>query len=371
MDGAKAARIILIVEILSFFIQYTFGLAYNYSSIFDAITFGIAFLLSLCIKLDDYGDQWRKNCVLTIVILVIISSICNISTFGFGSIMTIGRFLLYFLLVNKINIDKTSKHTILLLGCTQLCLLQVVNLSSYNPNTVGLVYLTLGIVFALLLNPKDWFQKIFHLLTIVLIVSQMYLTGCRSCLMAYIFFLLMLLMPPIIWKRKLILIASTLALTIGSLAYTRLYVYWWEVSSIDSQLLSATAENTGKNFFSGRQGIWQESLSLLHDDVFWGTGSKIQLHSFDSVNIHNTILNFFLIYGSIVGVLVIYLINRTVYELRPYAGNKKVHDCISAYFAFLIVSVFETNLLVFSFMSLFPLMRAHTTIKEKPQVPKT
>ena len=363
MNVIIGTRIILIIEVISFFLQYTFGLSRNYASVFDMVTFCMSVFIFMNISISGNEYIWKKKCTGLIVILVVISSFYNIDTFGFGSIMTIGRFLLYYLIVNYFYIDRKIKVFIITLAIMQIGLLQVVDVSSYNTNTIGIVYLILGVLIALLVNPKRMYSKMFYFGLYVLLIYLIYLSNTRSCLIAYIFFLIMHFLPITFYRKKYILLLSVLALTIGSLFYVNVYVYLWQNSIIDSEIITETVENTGKDFFSGRQKIWEECLNLLHNNPFWGCGSKIRLYSFRVVNLHNSMLNFFVIYGSIVGFCVIYLISRTVYEFRPYVYNKKVHDCLSAFLAFLVVSVFETNLLVFSFISLMPLMIANSTIR--------
>lgn len=364
MKSIQATRLVLITEIISFFLQYTFGLSRNYSDIFDAITFCISLALVINVRFDS-GDKWKKKCIGWIVFFVAISSMVNINTFGFGSILTIGRFLLYSLLVNKIYISSRIRNFIVILVIIQACLLQIVDTSSYNTNTIGLVYLTVGIVWALFYRPKYFLAKIFYWVILCIFGYCIYLSETRSCMVAYLFFLIMCILPPIFYDKKYVLLVGSLLLTVGSLLYVYLYVYMWQQSVVDADVVSLIVEDTGKDLFSGRQRIWEECLGLINENFFWGTGSKITLRSFYIVNIHNSILNFFVVYGSIVGFLIIYMICRIICEYRIYAHDKRIHDCISAYFSILIVSIFETNLLVFAFISFIPLFQAHSIIQNK------
>lgn len=354
---------------MSFFIQYTFGLSRNYSAFFDTFNFFIACSLFTNIHLSDKGDKWKFKLAFCIIGCAIISAAVNIKTSGIGSIMTIGRVVLFYLLIHKTYIDNRIKFLVILLSVIQVILLQVVDVSSYNPNTIGLVYLTIGIFFALCAEPKNLLSKIIYFTILCIVGYLLYLTESRASLMAYIFFCSMLLLPPVIYGRRNNLIAIMIMLTVGSLLYAILYVYLWRESAVDADIISAMVDNTGKQLFSGRQNIWQECIELWKHNVLWGVGSNIQLYSFDVVNLHNSMLNIFVIYGSIVGALMIYYMCGIVNEFRAYAYNKKIHDCLSAYFAFLLVAFNETNLFVFAFISLFPLMMAHTTIVRDSVLP--
>lgn len=114
------ARIILWVEIISFVLQYTLGLSRDYASVFDLCTMLISLLLLFPLSFRSKEERWKIKIIRWIILIVVISSIINLDTFGLGSIMTIGRFLIYSLLITKFNITKKCKTALLFVFCYRL-----------------------------------------------------------------------------------------------------------------------------------------------------------------------------------------------------------------------------------------------------------
>ena len=168
-------EIIVIIEILSFFILYTFGLSRSLSAVFDTITVALTIFLMTQMSFGSEA-KWKKRIIIISLILVFVSSILNLDTFGIGGVMTIVRFWIYAFLVGEIYIGKRQEVLILMLFLLQLTLLPFVDKSSYNPNTVALVYLTLGVYITLFFEPRTRILQIFNLVLIVFIEYLIWLT---------------------------------------------------------------------------------------------------------------------------------------------------------------------------------------------------
>lgn len=357
------ARIILWVEIISFVLQYTFGLSRDYASVFDLCTTLISLLLLFPLSFRSKEERWKIKIIRWIILIVVISSILNLDTFGLGSVMTIGRFLIYSLLITKFNITKKCKTALLFVFLLQAFVLPFTDLTAYNTNTVGLVFMTLGVYITLLVNPQKKVTWIILTLFVAYIEYQIWLSDSRTCMVAFLLFYIGQFIAKPFLKNRLILLTIMLFMTVGSLVYVRTYVYLWEENLVATEIVQDSLESTGKEIFSGRQKIWQEALGLLDEKPLIGTGSKITLKSFFNVNLHNSMLNFFVIYGYLVGLLVIYLIIRIVMDLHDYMEDKEITNCVVAYISFLLVAFSETNLFVLSFMSVLCLMMAYSKKK--------
>lgn len=360
MKDNIAARVILYIEICCFFLQYTFGLSRGYSSYFDLFGFSVAILCVLKMRFTSKGEKWKISIIKLVTVSVLLSLITNFNHFGAGSVITIGRFFIYYLVIEKIKIRTKDRKIIISIFLIQLLLLQMVDKSSYNPNTVGLVYLMLGVCVSLLYRASSLLGNFFEIILFVIIGYLIHMTECRSTLIAFVLYVSIIYFPLNILKQKGVLLSIMLLLTLGSLVYVYIYVYLWENSVLDNDIMTMAVDNTGKDIFSGRQTIWSESLILFHDNILLGTGSNIRLQSFGVVNLHNSLLNFFVINGTIIGLCALYCIIKTVMDIKEFVTNNEIKKCIAAYLSILLVSIFETNLLVFAFMSLLPLYRAYS-----------
>ena len=90
-------------------------------------------------------------------------------------------------------------------------------------------------------------------------------------------------------------------LTVGSLAWTQLYVYMYKTNIILDLKFSA------KRFFTGREQIWIEMWNALDAHWLTGVGSGYQMASFmdGGFNVHNSMFNFLVVYGIIVFLLIL------------------------------------------------------------------
>lgn len=357
-------RIILWFELISFFLLYTFGLSRGYNSYFETAGFILSIFIVAGMRFNEAGDARMKSLIKIITLCLLASFVLNIDTFGIGSLFTVGRFLIFYYIVTKVVIGSAEHKPMMFLFMAQLLVLPHVDQSSYNANTVGLVYMTLGIFVVLLYQQKKKWEYILIFIFCLYVEYLILQTASRTCAAAFIIFIILRFFPTGFFHKKLLVLVAAIVLTIGSLVYVKTYVYLWENNIlIASDIIDMSLENSGKEVFSGREIIWQECLELLDKNPFTGTGSKIRLRSFEVVNIHNSILNIFVIYGYIVGILCIYMLIFTIMRIRPYLYDSFVRNCLFAYMTFLIVGFSETNLMVMPFMSVLPLMLAYSRVR--------
>ena len=364
MAGKFAIRFILWMELISFFLQFTFGFMRVYASAFDLCTTLMDLFLTTQISFKEKEDKWKLKVIGCMALVLLFASIINMSSFGIGSIMTITRFLIFMLLVTKVEIQKRYVPAILSLFFLQVVLYRFVDLSFYNTNMVGLVYMTLGVYILLLINPHNKRTWLISLLIAAYIEYQIWGSDSRTSMAAFMLFLVGMMFSKFVLRSKAILVAVMCLLTIGSMVYVKTYVYLWENNLVDQDIVKESMDTTGKQVFSGRQKIWQECLQLLSEKPLTGTGSKIELKSFRIVNLHNSMLNFFVIYGYIIGILAMYMVIRVVLDLQPYMYDRKVRNSVVAFMSFLVVAFSETNLFVMAFTSMLCLMNAYTRKKQ-------
>ena len=360
----KYVNIILWIEIISFFLQFTFSFFYAYASAIEFCSFVPILFLMLKIKFRGKDDRWKLPIVLVAAIFCLMSMLFNSSSVGIGSIMTLFKFLAFSLLMTKFSIYKKTGKKLLAVFFLQLVLLNVVDLSVYNTNTIGLNFLVIGIYIILLLSSLYPDKFLLTLAIAAFIDFNIWLSGSRTCLMAFTLFYVGTFLSKYFFTNRTVLLVLSLLLTIGSLVYVQTYIYLWESNLVATELMQESIEATGKSVFSGRQFIWKEALELLNEKPLVGTGSKIHLQSFFMVNLHNSILNFFVIYGYVVGSLIVYLIVRMIMGLHRFMYDEIVRSCVVAYFAFLLVAFSETNLLLLPFMCSFCLFMAYARKKE-------
>lgn len=361
---AKKLRFILWAELICHFLKYTFFNIYDYGLFIDTPLTILASIFTLSHASVIINPKIKKITI-WIIILALISIIMNMYTTGLGGIYTLLRFILYYLLLPGFRITNKEKKLIPLLFITQLLLLSVIDISNYNTNTIGITYFIIGVFVTFPLN----FSKKIHLLAFVIIsiyiAKQILITDSRTSLIAYGFFIVLCLTPLKLYKIKLLQIFLLSCLTFGSLFYTWFYVYLADNNLVTEEIVEVSRVNTGKTVFSGRQVIWKECFQLIEENPFWGAGSKVNLKSFASVNIHNSYLNLFVIYGIPIGLLCIYFTFIVVFRLRDRLYDEIVRKGIAAFFAFMFAGFSETILIVNPFVTVLGLIYAYSQTKNK------
>lgn len=305
-----------------------------------------------------------KSTVYAICISVIVSvfAFLGAPTFGFGSYIILFSFFFQILFLSIVNLSPVEQKNICFFAICSLWLyLFLPIMKDVNSNSIGQCIFSYGIAGSLLFpkNMKGYCLLSFHS---ILIISGILLSESRMALAAYSFYIILRITPIKILERKSVLLLLILMLTIGSLVYVFVYTYvWW--NDVDISLFEdISAEKTNKHVYSGRQLIWLEVYNLILEYPLLGFGSKFQLQSFSSMNIHNSILAMIGIYGGIIGGLCIYLLIKVTYSLRSFLDDNIVRNCFCGFCASLLMGFNETYLLNYSFIAMFPLTMAYARI---------
>ena len=132
--------------------------------------------------------------------------------------------------------------------------------------------------------------------------------------------------------------------TFGSLALTKIYVYLYN-ASITINLIFST-----KRFFSGRELIWIEMWNELDKHWLTGVGSQYNMASLvnGGFNVHNSILNFWAVYGVIVFILALGIIFYKFYDMYKkicFRAIKLSYVGMCCIFVLFIHAIAETTLI--------------------------
>ena len=202
-----------------------------------------------------------------------------------------------------------------------------------NPNTFGLMWLALFFYLITYIDATNnsKIAKTF-LYTIVTIVSMTFiiLSGCRSVFFAVLFFVVLIMIKKINYKRTAIFLL--LVGLIFPVVYTMLSEVWPDATFM------------GKNLFSGREFVWKNTWEYIKLSPVIGTGTRNILNIVDDISLssaHNTYLAFWRMTG------VFSLISVIVYVVKHMKDKKISPNNIVSHKAFLacmVVFVFETVL---------------------------
>lgn len=211
---------------------------------------------------------------------------------------------------------------------------------AYNFNMAGLTFLIMLICGMLFLEYMKWERELEYLKyvqVLLYITAFLYATLYHSrCAMAgmLIFGLFLLAGRKIAGSRRLYMAFAWL-LTLGSVAFTLLYV-----------MLGRTGFNLKilyKDILSGRQDIWAELWAAFLKQPITGIGSSYHLKSFDIFEVHNGLFDILAVHGIFVFAIIIYMLIKCMAAFRENAAKSGGPALIAmaGIFAMLAASFFE------------------------------
>lgn len=278
---------------------------------------------AVCITLIlIHNYKISKKYLKYLILLFFIASIsCMVNGGGIGSLLVLYNFTTLVYISTYLEI-----HNIRLIKCLAICYVLLMlywllwgNLSLYNKNTIGIIAL-LGVCFGAIYSStlKSRIKRCLFLAFLLLVAYQVenQISESRTCLICGLLLIVMVYILPVkIFSIKSVYCTICFLLTIGSLIWTRLYVYLYQ-NSIEISFGMST-----KRFFSGREMIWIEMWKQLEEKWIAGVGTGYQMNSIASrgFNVHNSIFNFLVVYGVFVFVLIMAII---IYKF--YRQYKKV-----------------------------------------------
>lgn len=280
-----------------------------------------------------------------LVIIVLINAIFSNS--GIGSIIVIINMIL--MVTNFKHIVVTKKIIeFISFGMFMFLIYYIYVLpDNFNTNSVGYIILLSTIYTNIFLLSR---KKLKILIPIVILVSvnAVLLTESRGALVGIIFFFIFSYVIPIkmIGSKRLIKILFLL-LSLGSILFTLLYVYMYRNN------INLNLPFINKPLYSGRELIWSELLNKYSEHPFIGIGSNYQITSYQVLNIHNSMLNILVIYGTAVFALFVIILGSRLINLSTFVSlNNQIKISLAGFLSLLCVGFFETNLLTAS--NIFP-----------------
>lgn len=314
-----------------------------YSIFNDNIMVAINLLVSTILLINNFQAIIKNGpgyIIITLLAFLTLVTGAFVSNTGAGSIIVMLNLYLVLLISDSVRTGTRFRKYIELLLLLSYVVFIFVNKNHLNPNTVGYLYLVFYVLSYDLINliikkrNKFLYGTLLSGATAVLI----YGAGARSVYAAFFVFLLLILTPKKITISKAAQWILVKFMLFGGIIFAYLYVS--EASKITENVLVE-----GKQIFSGRQFIWAEAFTLLSANYLLGVGSKVQLTTFETFNLHSSMLNILVVYGVINFGLVCLMMNGKFNKLfRKARKSSKKPNLLYAVISLFIVGFFETNL---------------------------
>src|SRR5699024_9110868 len=320
---AFPAYVILIISFLYCGLYLTkLGISFNYNSkVLLYLVFYLLFLIiySLSTDLNDLNYALR--------ILVYISII-----FLFGNIRYSFRNLLT--LVLPFNIFSVYLFVLWVIS------LETTKYSGIfgNPNTLGIViYNILFLQIIIILSTKSKFIKNIYVLLIIFNIILLYVSTSRAVWLASLVSVIVYLGYDWLIRTKNNYKITYIITIIGILCFSYLYPRLYKMD-IGWKINDFIVSITGKSFFSGRQYLWAEIISVIDKKLLFGFGLSTSSKELLGTNheAHNMFLNILLktgLVGLITYSILLYVIWMALYPGNNIVDNKNTFKIFPSYFA--------------------------------------
>lgn len=305
-----------------------------------------------------------KSTVKIIFIGFIFSILClpfN-QTFGLGSYIVLFYFFVQFIYIYIIKLNPSELKNIFLLNFILCLVYALLPEPDVNSNSISQAFFAFGIATSIFIVPYNIKRSIIYISFLVFVIWGILNGESRMSLGAFILYILMRCIPKKYMINRTLILSILILLTVGSLVYAYVYTYMWWADTDLMSLENFSSEYSNKHIYSGRQLIWFEAYNLFLDHPFIGFGSKIELSSFDSMNLHNSLIALYGIYGCVIGCISLYLLIKPAYKLSYYLKDPFIRNCFCGYSAALLMGFNETYLINYSFIAFFPLMMAYAKV---------
>ena len=337
----------IIISLVAFFtMMYC---SYDLYTSLNRYALYVTFLAILCLFVLEIKQVFlKKRTTLIIALLTIAVVFLNlaINNSGYGSLAILIVLLLTILCSDILSVNKS----IIKFTCFIIFVGHIIYLLSekmyYNTNTYGYVaFAMLPFSLTFLIGDKTSSRKrqmmgiIISILIIILTFETIISSESRGALLGILVFFVSMLISNKLLKNKRVYNVITFFILIAIIGFVLLYVNMWK-NGVDFSI-----PFTEQSLYSGREAIWNELLNQFSKNYILGMGSHYDIQSFDSLNVHNSMLYILVIYGSIVFVLFWILLYNTIKHTNRHIENNRYNKIfMSAILGMLIVSFFETNL---------------------------
>ena len=320
-------------------------------------------LVAIFLLISGFRVDRINNRIVYLILFLILLNIIFVGS-GFGSLLAMMVFCYVYLLTPNIHLRKKDDIVFFIGSLLFLVLYYFIDHGTFNDNAIALTFFMVGSFLTLYLDMK----KILHLMlfgVIGLFIFYIIMKyDCRTDLAAFAIYVLLRLTPNNLLKNKKLFIILLICLTVGNLVYVYVYMSMFggliDFTSFDQFSRSFS----DKTFFSGREQIWGDLLDGLHSNPLLGTGSNIKIDFFNGgmLNVHNSMLTFYALYGFPVGILSTILIIRTVLPLHQYIDIPIVKNSFACYASFLLIGFNETIIQADPFRCMIPIILAYSAI---------
>ncbi len=336
---------------LTFFVPKFYGLTEKYVGVF---VFGALALMALInvnpiekIRERDYAFfALALLAVITLINIVIVKS-------GFGCFFVMTDFALVWYLSRIIPFYKWQVY---LFGSLYVIMLiywffgvytwMFADYTSFAMNTNTAATFTLFSMLCALSFFDELYEKtkIAGLFITIALVKcfqiALYHRSRGAFIMLGVFFVLRFIVPKKLWDKKWFYYAVAIFSTFGSLVFVAFYI-WLGTTGVNFRMPFFY-----KNIFSGREAIWLEFWNYFKTMPLTGIGTNLTITSFFEFNVHNAMYNILVIHGSIVFVLMMFIMFERWSKVRRSITGKRIALCaLTAVFAVCVESFFDVDLI--------------------------
>jgi len=216
-----------------------------------------------------------------------------------------------------------------------------------NMNVIACLALTGFMTWSSLADYEDWKDKILFVLLLSLTFCIIDTMKGRTSLLGLVAYCIFFFTPKIVFN-KIFAVKWTVILIILGLFVPLLYIEFYKMN-IDLVIF-------GKNLYTGRESVWANLFNQLEQrgiaGLMFGIGSHADIYdgTFDAHNSYYSIIGCFGIIGFII--YLVFFISK-IKAAFNYLEDRKIRKLLSCFFAFLVVSWFESvniiSLFCFSF----------------------
>ena len=335
-----------------------------YGTLVAAVALGVAFLCYVNLKDALHDPVFYLMAVTDVIALVNLFVIHSHK----GAILVVVDFLLILYLANKVVFtDKLLVISACFVGFFFFYWTIDVKgyFKGYNTNFGGLVLIT-GFVFTILAveylkdylkNVKPWkYEKYLWIAEVILFfIAYKIIAWYRSrcALIGLLVLGILMLLPKKIWNCRPLYYLMCAGATIGSIAFTGLYV-WLGIlrNRFEIQIFY-------KDILSGREEIWSELWGAYLQQPLTGIGSAyvVKVEGMGGMlEVHNGLLDLLIIHGLVVFIVACCFLLHRLFGIRKIAATDMVAKCAMAGIMTMLMTSFLENFIIvppFSLLLLF------------------
>lgn len=327
------------------------------SSILIILLISSLILIFIYLRTNHISKKSMKTVVIYILLMATFGMgiLSNINMRGIIVLSQLILLLNFFFLFSKLNYDRDSINVFIISCVLTIYLiifyggfaLEGFNVGFYksiyqNPNTLGIISLLFSWLSWILY--KIYNKKIYMIFSL-LYVFIIYMSGTRSSLIVVLLVIFNLMIFRFISKNRLRWNLFYISIITTILSITYIYPSLGNYSFF-FELNQSVFRLTGKNFFSGRNFIWQESIYLISQRPFFGYGTGTLLSNISDINIsaHNLYIQV-AIQNGIIGLSLLLILLWGIWNALYHHKSDSIIRLSACFFiGILVQNMFEVTL---------------------------